>query len=197
MKYNLQSPILSLAANTEGDRVVVAGREILRILRVESNEFTESANLRAPGDQKKHFQCHVKWGCMTSKNIIATAGTNGTICLYDIKEGKLDRMFREHGRQVHRLAFNTANGNLLLSASQDGTMKLFDMREVKSVHTYQGKAEAVRDVQFNAGNATEFAAAFDSGAIQVSRMRVGGLGCVLIGPVEMGFQEQHYIRAQD
>ncbi|KAA8913409.1 hypothetical protein FN846DRAFT_772101 [Sphaerosporella brunnea] len=166
LRYNLNSPILALSANSEGDRIVVAGREILRILRVGYNEITEEANLRLPGEQKRHFQYDVKWGTSPQKNIIATAGTNGTICLYDVKEGKLDRMLREHGRQVHRLAFNQANGNLLLSASQDGTIKLWDLRERRSRHTFNGKAEAVRDVQFNAGNAVEFAGAFDSGAVQ-------------------------------
>jgi len=167
LRYNLGSAILALSAGDE-DRIVVAGREILRVLRVGTNEITEEANLRLPGEQKRHFQYDVKWGTIHQKNIIATAGTNGTICLYDVKQGRLDRVFREHGRQVHRLAFNQANGNLLLSASQDGTIKLWDLRENKSRFTFVGKSDAVRDVQFNAANATEFAAAFDSGAIQVS-----------------------------
>ncbi|KAI5844902.1 hypothetical protein BZA05DRAFT_408924 [Tricharina praecox] len=165
LRYNLGSAILALSTNDE-DRIVVAGREILRVLRVGTNEITEEANLRLPGEQKRHFQYDVKWGTIHQKNIIATAGTNGTICLYDVKQGKLDRMLREHVRQVHRLAFNQANGNLLLSASQDGTIKLWDLRENKSRFTFVGKSDAVRDVQFNAANATEFAAAFDSGAIQ-------------------------------
>ena len=175
LRYNLGSAILALSANDE-DRIVVAGREILRILRVGTSEITEEANLRLPGEQKRHFQYDVKWGTIHQKNIIATAGTNGTICLYDVKQGKLDRMLREHVRQVHRLAFNQANGNLLLSASQDGTIKLWDLRENKSRFTFVGKSDAVRDVQFNAANATEFAAAFDSGAIQV-----GGPGLAKAG----------------
>lgn len=179
LRYNLGSAILALSTNDE-DRIVVAGREILRVLRVGTNEITEEANLRLPGEQKRHFQYDVKWGTIHQKNIIATAGTNGTICLYDVKQGKLDRMLREHVRQVHRLAFNQANGNLLLSASQDGTIKLWDLRENKSRFTFVGKSDAVRDVQFNAANATEFAAAFDSGAIQVGDpdMASSGVTCV-------------------
>jgi WD40 repeat protein len=139
----------------------------LRILHVGYNDVSELANLRLPGEQKKHFQGDVKWGPLHQKNVIATAGTNGTISLYDTKEGKLDRTLREHARQVHRLVFNQANGNLLLSASQDGTIKLWDLREKRSRHTFVGKADAARDVQFNAAKATEFAAAFDNGTIQV------------------------------
>jgi WD40 repeat protein len=196
LRYNLNSPILALSANVEGDRIVVAGREVLRILRVGYTEITEEANLRLPGEQKRHFQYDVKWGTSPQKNVIATAGTNGTICLYDIKEGRLDRMLREHGRQVHRLAFNQANGNLLLSASQDGTIKLWDLRERKSRHTFVGKAEAVRDVQFNAGNAVEFAAAFDNGAIQVCCLRYRMFKGGLTG-AEMGLPQGKHLRAQD
>ena len=168
LKFHLNSPILAISANVEGDHIAVAGREILRILHVGADEISETANLRLSGDQKRHFQYDVKWGPVYQKHIIATAATNGMICLYDVKEGKLERTMKEHNRQVHRLAFNQANGNLLLSASQDGSIKLWDLREKKSRHTFVGKADAVRDVQFNGRNATEFAAAFDSGAIQAS-----------------------------
>ncbi|PWW79171.1 WD40 repeat-like protein [Tuber magnatum] len=165
-RYTLNSPILALSANVEGDRVVIAGRGILKILRVGYNEITECSVLRVPTEQKKHPQYDVKWGTVHQKNTVATAGTNGTICVYDTKDGRLDRQLREHGRQVHKVAFNPADGRLLLSASQDGTVKLWDLREKKSRLTFVGRADAVRDVQFNAGNAVEFAAAFDNGTIQ-------------------------------
>ncbi|KAG0644504.1 hypothetical protein HOY80DRAFT_940362 [Tuber brumale] len=165
-RYNLDSPILALSANVEGDQVVIAGRGILKILRVGYDEIADSSVLRVPLEQKKHLQYDVKWGTVHQKNTVATAGTNGTICVYDTKDGMLDRQLREHGRQVHKVAFNPADGRLLLSASQDGTVKLWDLREKKSRLTFVGRADAVRDVQFNAGNAVEFAAAFDNGTIQ-------------------------------
>lgn len=172
MKYKLQSPIMSLDASPERDRVVVAGKEILCILRVGYSEFTEVDTLRIQGEAKRFSQSNVKWGCCGTERYIATACTNGTIFIYDTKEGlKLVRTFKEHARAVHRLAFNFANGNLLLSACQDGSMKLFDLRTNTTAKalTFIGKADAVRDVQFNAQNATEFAAAFDSGFIQVNQ----------------------------
>lgn len=167
MRYTLNSQVLALSAHADGGEVVVAGREILRILRVEYNEISEVATLRQPGEQRKHFQYDVKWGTLHQKDTIATAGTNGTICLYDAKVGVLDRQLREHGRQVHKIAFNPVDGRLLLSASQDGTIKLWDLRERNSRFTFVGRADAVRDVQFNAGNVVEFAAAFDNGTVQV------------------------------
>lgn len=167
VRYTLNSPILALSAHVDGEEVVVAARDVLRILRVGYNEISEVATLRHSGEERKHFQYDVKWGTLHQKNIIATAGTNGTICLYDAKVGLLDRQLREHGRQVHKIAFNPVDGRLLLSASQDGTIKLWDLREKKSRLTFSGRADAVRDVQFNAGNAVEFAAAFDNGTVQV------------------------------
>lgn len=161
-------PILGLSANVDGDQVVLAGRDILRILRIGYREITEASMLRAPAEQKKHSPCDVKWGVALQKDMVATAGTNGTICVYDLKDGILDRQLREHGRQVHKVAFNPADGRLLLSASQDGTIKLWDLREKKSRLTFAGRSDAVRDVQFNAGNIVEFAAAFDNGTIQVN-----------------------------
>lgn len=148
--------------------MVVAGREILRILRVGRTDISEVSTLRQPDSQRKILiQYDVKWGTHLQKSTIATAGTNGTICLYDAKVGIMERQLREHGRQVHKIAFNPADGRLLLSASQDGTIKLWDLREKKSRLTFAGRSDAVRDVQFNSGNAVEFAAAFDNGTIQV------------------------------
>lgn len=190
MRYPFGSQIFALSAHADGDEVVVAGRDILRILRVGYNEISEVATLRHPGEQRKHFQYDVKWGTVHQKNIIATAGTDGTILLYDVKIGLLDRQLREHRRQVHKIAFNPVDGRLLLSASQDGTIKLWDLREKKSRLTFVGRADAVRDVQFNAGNAVEFAAAFDNGTIQVYHHPLTGhpgLGFwVLTRGIEMG-----------
>lgn len=198
VRYTLNSPVLALSAHVDGEEVVVAGREILRILRVGYNEISEVATLRQSGEQRKHFQYDVKWGTLHQKNTIATAGTNGTICLYDAKVGLLDRQLREHGRQVHKIAFNPVDGRLLLSASQDGTIKLWDLREKKSRLTFSGRADAVRDVQFNAGNAVEFAAAFDNGTIQVYITRSGGGGdSILTYSAEMGLSQGQYLRTQD
>jgi WD40 repeat protein len=156
----------------DGDQVVLAGRDILRILRIGHREITEMSTLRAPAEQRKHSPCDVKWGTVHQKDTVATAGTNGTICVYDLKDGVLGRLLRGHGRQVHKVAFNPADGRLLLSGSQDGTIKLWDLRENKSRLSFAGRSDAVRDIQFNAENVVEFAAAFDNGTIQVGYLSI-------------------------
>ncbi|KAK6340145.1 SEA (Seh1-associated) complex subunit [Orbilia blumenaviensis] len=176
-RYDLQVPIQSLSASSDQERVVVAGREVLKILRVTFHgEISEYQDLRAgnaPG--KTVANSDVKWGFGFSKDLIATANTNGNICVYDLtRGGKLDRVMHEHQRSVHKIAFNPVNGKILISGSQDGTMKIWDLRQKKSTMTLWSKSDAVRDVQFNAQNATHFAAAFDNGTIQKWEWRMGG-----------------------
>ncbi|KAK6522887.1 SEA (Seh1-associated) complex subunit [Arthrobotrys megalospora] len=176
-RYDLQVPIQSLSASPDQELVVVAGREVLKILRVTFHgEITERLDLRAgnaPG--KTVANSDVKWGCNFSKDVIATANTNGNICVYDLaRGGKLDRVMHEHQRSVHKIAFNPGNGKILISGSQDGMMKIWDLRQKKSTMTLWGKSDAVRDVQFNALNAVHFAAAFDNGTIQKWEWRMGG-----------------------
>ncbi|TGZ85356.1 WD40 repeat-like protein, partial [Ascodesmis nigricans] len=166
--YEAGISIFALSAHADGDKVVLAGREHLRILKIlDDHEPEELAVLRLPGEQKKQVLQHdVKWGVYgKAKNYIATAATNGNICLYDVNTGRVERTLREHQRQVHRLDWNPA-GEILLSASHDGTIKLWDTRERRSRTTFVCKAEAVRDIQWNRTDALVFAAAFDSGIIQ-------------------------------
>ncbi|EPS41814.1 hypothetical protein H072_4214 [Dactylellina haptotyla CBS 200.50] len=175
--FDLQVPIQSLSASPDQDLVVVAGREVLKILRVTlQGEITERLDLRAGNASNKIVaNSDVKWGCNFSKDVIATANTNGNICVYDLNRGgKLDRIMHEHQRSVHKIAFNPGNGKILISGSQDGMMKLWDLRQKKSTMTLWGKSDAVRDVQFNAANAVHFAAAFDNGTIQKWEWRMVG-----------------------
>ncbi|KAF3913788.1 hypothetical protein ABW21_db0200330 [Orbilia brochopaga] len=176
-RYDLQAPIQSLSASPDQDLVVVAGREVLKILRVTiQGEISDRLDLRAGNASNKLVaNSDVKWGCNFSKDVIATANTNGNICVYDLNRGgKLDRVLHEHQRSVHRIAFNPGNGKILLSGSQDGLMKVWDLRQKKSTMTLWGKSDAVRDVQFNPSNAVHFAAAFDNGTIQKWEWRMGG-----------------------
>ncbi|KAK6539252.1 SEA (Seh1-associated) complex subunit [Orbilia ellipsospora] len=175
--YDLRVPVKSLSVSPDQDLVVVAGKEVLKILRVTpQGEITERLDLRAGNASNKIVaNSDVKWGCNFSKDVIATANTNGNICVYDLNRGgKLDRVLHEHQRSVHKIAFNPGSGKILISGSQDGLMKIWDLRQKKSTMTLWGKSDAVRDVQFNATNAVHFAAAFDNGTIQKWEWRMGG-----------------------
>ncbi|EMR09093.1 hypothetical protein PNEG_02438 [Pneumocystis murina B123] len=175
--WKAEGSLLSLAANAGKDRVAVVGREVLKILDVYSGGVTGEVNLYAGNRWSPTFSsCDVKWGCAGTRNILATASTNGSIVLWDLTKPyghQIDRIITEHFRSVNRLAFNHLTGYWLLSGSQDGNIKLWDLRDRNgtSKYTMHGKAESVRDIQFNPNSVSEFVAAFENGTIQLWDIR--------------------------
>ncbi|KAG4305245.1 hypothetical protein PORY_001415 [Pneumocystis oryctolagi] len=168
--WKAEGSLLSLAASPLRDRVAVVGREVFKILDLHADGVANETHLCSGSKWSPAFSsCDVKWGCAGTRNILATASTNGSIVLWDlVKMYQIDRVITEHFRSVNRLAFNQITGYLLLSASQDGSIKLWDLRNrnASSIHTMQGRAESVRDIQFNPNSMSEFAAAFENGTIQ-------------------------------
>ncbi|KAI8065802.1 WD40-repeat-containing domain protein [Gongronella butleri] len=176
LRTRLSGAITSLALSPGGDAVVVAGREILKILTVSPEEVTETLNLRAGSQSTLNFSSNdVKWGNNATKAKIATAATNGAIVIWDIYRvgRKAERFINEHSRAVNRICFQPENGHMLLSASQDGTMRCWDLRDPRAgaKFRFEGKSESVRDVQFNPIAHYEFAAAFETGTLQKWDMR--------------------------
>ncbi|KAI8054842.1 WD40-repeat-containing domain protein [Thamnidium elegans] len=175
-RERMSGAINALSLSPEGNSVVVAGREILKILSINKTEITETLNLRAGSHFNLNYSSNdVKWGNNATKQKVATAATNGAIILWDLNKigRKAERVITEHTRAVNRICFQPDNGNILLSASQDGTMKCWDFRDPKNGARYrfEGKSESVRDVQFNPVSMYEFAAAFETGTIQKWDMR--------------------------
>ncbi|ORX49056.1 WD40 repeat-like protein [Hesseltinella vesiculosa] len=176
LRTRMSGAISSLALSPGGDAVVIAGREILKILTVTPEEVTETLNLRVGSQSTLNFSSNdVKWGNNATKSKIATAATNGSILIWDIYRvgRKVDRIINEHARAVNRICFQPENGHILLSASQDGTMRCWDLRDSRSGAKlkFEGKSESVRDVQFNPVVHYDFAAAFETGTLQKWDMR--------------------------
>ncbi|KTW26776.1 hypothetical protein T552_02777 [Pneumocystis carinii B80] len=175
--WKAEGSLLSLAANQGKDRVAVVGREVLKILDVYGGRINGEVYLYGGNRWSPTFSsCDVKWGCGGTRNILATASTNGSIVLWDLTRpygDQIDRIITEHFRSVNRLAFNHLTGYLLLSGSQDGNIKLWDLRDRNgtSKYTMQGKAESVRDIQFNPNSGNEFIAGFENGSIQLWDIR--------------------------
>lgn len=169
--YAADSPISAIAAGPDS-QVVIAGREILKVLVVGQTGITKVHNLRGGTRVNLNYSSNdVKWGIGATAGLVATATSNGSIVTWNLEyanSAKVDRAISGHNRAVNRLAFNPGNGSWLLSASQDGSMKLWDLRERDGSARFvlHGKAEAVRDVQFNSTNALELAAVYDNGTLQ-------------------------------
>ncbi|KAI8932476.1 hypothetical protein NX059_010660 [Plenodomus lindquistii] len=175
--------ISALDINRERTHAVLAGKEILKTVRVHDAKIVDQVNLRAAVlnyseshvRQREGLGIHdVKWSHGQFSSHIATAAANGKVILYDLNRASVElTRLHEHTRQVHKLAFNPHQGHLLLSASHDGTVRMWDLRDMRrdvttcrSRDQYQGINGGVRDVQWSPTDAVEFAFGTDNGTIQ-------------------------------
>ncbi|RKP05167.1 WD40-repeat-containing domain protein, partial [Thamnocephalis sphaerospora] len=167
-RLRLNGALNALDASPDNEHAVVAGREVLKVLKITDLEVSESLNMRVGSRLNLNFSSNdVQW---LSKQKIATAATNGSIVIWDLtrtRQKLQERIISEHARAVNRICGGPPGSGLLLSASQDGTMRVWDLREPKpSKLVLDGKSESVRDVRFSPINTHELAAAFENGAVQ-------------------------------
>ncbi|KAI9755780.1 MAG: hypothetical protein M4579_004143 [Chaenotheca gracillima] len=187
---------ISIAAvdiSPQRTHAVLAGRDLLKTIRVSGASCTEQFNLRAAtiasnasgnrGAGSAAFKYRddlaandVKWSHGSHDTTIATAAPNGKIVLFDVNRSEVQvARLHEHNRQVHKLAFNPHQGFFLLSGSQDGTMRLWDLRTASAVRNisaarseskYKANAEGIRDVKWCPTDGVSFACATDVGIVQ-------------------------------
>ncbi|KAF2789177.1 hypothetical protein K505DRAFT_253895, partial [Melanomma pulvis-pyrius CBS 109.77] len=178
--------ISALDINRDRTHAILAGKEILKTVRVQDAKIVEDTNLRAAvinyaghnsaaARQRDGLGIHdVKWSHGQFSTHIATAAANGKVILYDLNRAGVElARLHEHTRQVHKIAFNPHQGHLLLSASHDTTVLLWDLREMRkdmmtcpSRDKYLGMNGGIRDVQWSPTDAVEFAFGTDNGTIQ-------------------------------
>ncbi|KAF2678815.1 hypothetical protein K458DRAFT_394461 [Lentithecium fluviatile CBS 122367] len=176
--------IAALDINRDRTHAILAGKEILKTVRVQDARIVEETNLRAAvinyADHSHARQRDglgiqdVKWSHGQFSTHIATAAANGKVILYDLNRAGVElARLHEHTRQVHKLAFNPHQGHLLLSASHDTTVRLWDLRDMKkdimtcnSRDQYAGMNGGIYDVQWSPTDAVEFAFGTDNGTIQ-------------------------------
>jgi WD repeat-containing protein 24 len=172
---------------------VLAGREILKTIRVQDSTCTEDVNLRSKiihyasthGANKDAVSAQhrdqlaaydVKWSHGNFDTTIATAAANGRITIYDLNRSSVEiARLHEHSRQVHRIAFNPHQPAYLLSGSQDGTILLWDLRALGDERSarechhwkkYQANSEGIRDVKWSPSDGVIFAVSTDNGTLQ-------------------------------
>ena len=186
-------PIAALDISPSRTHAVLAGREILKTVRVQDATCTEDFNIRSnivayestqktsrdivSAQHKDQLAANdVKWSNGSYDTTIATAAANGRVVIYDLNRAGVETgRLHEHSRQVHRLAFNPHQGSLLLSASQDGTVRMWDLRDLRgersarrcaSIRRFSGNNEGIRDVRWSPTDGVEFATGTDNGVIQ-------------------------------
>ncbi|KAJ9262793.1 hypothetical protein DTO212C5_7804 [Paecilomyces variotii] len=185
-------PVTSLDISPQKTHAVIAGREILKTIRVSPDGCSEEFDLRnaivnssvnqnssaLSARYKDQLSVKdVKWSHGEYDKIIATAVANGRIVVYDLQRPTLElARFQGHSRQVHKLAFNPHLPAWLLSGSQDATIRMWDLRMASgergvatcsSKERYNGNSDAVRDIRWSPTDGVMFATATDSGAIQL------------------------------
>jgi len=74
-----------------------------------------------------------QWGPL-NENVI-TACEDGTIRVFDIRNGEQTNIIQEHSKAVMQISYNR-NKTMFVSASKDGTAKLFDSKTFKCLKTY-------------------------------------------------------------
>ncbi|KAL9621417.1 MAG: hypothetical protein Q9160_004177 [Pyrenula sp. 1 TL-2023] len=191
-------PIAALDISTNRQHAVLAGKEILKTVRVSHENVVEELNIRSTvtsyasthgtdiesisASQNDYLAAiDVKWSHSQHDTIIATAANNGRIVLYDLRRPEVEwARLHEHVRPVHRLAFSPFGAQLFLSASQDATTRLWDLRTLsgekrtvtmRSIRGFQSRADATRDVRWSPTDAYQFATCTDAGIISLWDIR--------------------------
>lgn len=72
----------------------------------------------------------------SNDNLLLSACGDGSVLLWDIKEGKLVLEMREHKAEVQSIECNYKNTNVFLSAGSDGAVKLWDLQHGKMVMNF-------------------------------------------------------------
>jgi len=88
--------------------------------------------IEIPGKNEFKIQ-QAMWGPL-NENII-TACEDGTIRVFDIRNGQQTEVISEHSKAVMQISYNK-NKTMFVSASRDGTAKLFDAKTFKCMKTY-------------------------------------------------------------
>ncbi|KAF1320262.1 Wd repeat-containing protein 24, partial [Globisporangium splendens] len=170
---DFNGPLNALSTSPNNRFIAVGGRDVLKIVALETHGFTEKRNLRA-GKSNANFNTNdIRWHPQ-SDSLLATAATNGAIVIWNLeREGfkhVQERILNGHRRAVNRICWHRSEWNVLISGSQDGTIKIWDKRG-KVANTYQPKSESVRDVRMSPHDSQKFAVAFENGIVQVWDIR--------------------------
>ena len=170
---NLETPINTISTNKDFTQVVVAGRNIFKILDIKSASFSEKLNLRVGRINLNYSIIDVLWHHLDD-NVIATAAGNGAVALWDLNKSsraKQEHVFYEHKRTVNKICFHPTDSNILLSGSQDGTINFFDWKQRSVAAKFFARSDSIRDVQFSPFDRHLFAAACESGGVQLWDLR--------------------------
>ena len=79
---------------------------------------------------------------------IASASDDGLVLLWDVGNGKLERILKGHSGWVWSVAFSP-NGRTIASAGQDGAVYLWDVTNGKLLRTFEDYIGKVQSAVFS------------------------------------------------
>ncbi|WP_239469801.1 WD40 repeat domain-containing protein [Archangium violaceum] len=82
--------------------------------------------------------------------VLASAGTDSVIRLWDVSRGELLAKLEGHSAEVHAVAFSP-DGRLLASAGRPGEIRIWDSSQGRQVALLQGHSDVVRGLAFSPG----------------------------------------------
>lgn len=169
--------VSSLSLCNDYNRVVVAGRSLLKIFSFnEKNKtFVEQLNLQGGRrDQGMNMSsAAVSWNKQDS-SLIATGATNGAVLAWDLNiagRNKQLSVFNEHSRSINTICFHPLQSNLLLSGSAEPNIKMVDVRKKLCSSVFETKSDGVRDIRCSPHDSTKFAVGTECGLMQLWDMR--------------------------
>jgi eukaryotic-like serine/threonine-protein kinase len=134
-----QAPVRAVAFNTAGDLIASAAGDDLR--NTDELKVWDAAT----GRLKRSFRTHS--GIATAvafgrDNLLASAGTDGTVRLWNIETGTQTLLIPDQDGPVLALAFSS-NPARLFSAGQNGTIHLWDLTSGQELARLRGQAGPV------------------------------------------------------
>ncbi|KAF8886054.1 hypothetical protein CPB84DRAFT_1787859 [Gymnopilus junonius] len=140
-----------ISKSEDESRVVVTGKESLRILRVSEpsqGQNTEHKFIFGRGghriDESRNFwegsglkidsaSTDVAWGHGQFNNKILTSARNGELILWDLNKSgaaKYERRAKDHIRSIHKMSVSHVVHHYCITGSADGHMRVWDLRDL-------------------------------------------------------------------
>uniref|UniRef100_A0A915KTS0 GATOR2 complex protein WDR24 n=1 Tax=Romanomermis culicivorax TaxID=13658 RepID=A0A915KTS0_ROMCU len=171
MQVNLDGPINALSVNRHANRVVVAGRNLLKVYEIHNDGLKEENSIKPGKLPALNLSCQdVAWSLLED-HVVASAATNGVVVVWNLdtqSKNKIERTFSAHKRTVNKVSFHPSDVYCMISGSQDAKIKIYDLREKEPVLT---GTDSIRDLQFSWHNSAIFAAADEGGNIKCWDLR--------------------------